>query len=51
MNFGSVLDIKDLNIVFNFRYQKRTKGKGFTGMIKHYGFSELSTSHGVSLNP
>ncbi len=47
--FGSVLDIKDLNIDSTLNIRGKTKGKGFTGVIKRYGFSGLSASHGVSL--
>ncbi|PIM96226.1 50S ribosomal subunit protein L3 [Candidatus Hodgkinia cicadicola] len=47
--FGSVLDIKDLNINLTLNIRGRTKGKGFAGVMKRYGFSGLNASHGVSL--
>ncbi|PIM95845.1 50S ribosomal subunit protein L3 [Candidatus Hodgkinia cicadicola] len=47
--FGSVLDIKDLNTNSTINIRGKTKGRGFTGVIKRYGFSGLSASHGVSL--
>ncbi len=36
--FGSVLDIKDLNINLTLNIEGRTEGKGFAGVMKHYGF-------------
>ncbi|PIM95759.1 50S ribosomal subunit protein L3 [Candidatus Hodgkinia cicadicola] len=47
--FGSVFGIDDLESDLTLSVKGRTKGKGFTGAMKRYGFSGLSASHGVSL--
>ncbi len=52
--FGSVLDITCLISCVNnldaIDIRGKTKGKGFAGVIKRYGFAGLRASHGVSLS-
>lgn len=47
--FGSVLDFSWLEAVKTVNVVARTKGRGFAGVMKRYGFRGLCSSHGVSL--
>ncbi|MFP3038277.1 MAG: large ribosomal subunit protein uL3 [Candidatus Hodgkinia cicadicola] len=44
-----MLDFSWFEVVKNVDVSTRTKGKGFAGVMKRYGFRGLCSSHGVSL--
>ncbi len=48
--FGSILNTSIINYSPCLDIKGKTKGKGFSGVMKRYGFAGLGASHGVSLS-